>query len=367
MPVSGAMAENATLFVVYNQVQNLIRRFRTSSSTEPLSLSELALPSACAGAAASYVLTPVELIKCRMQVQLMVPPDLLKPSTSPPPGPVALARDTIRQHGFRGLWLGHTGTLLREAGGSTLWFLTFESLARAQIPQGGTKNDLAAWQLAASGACAGIAFTVGLFPADCIKSTVQVQEELNPAARRKGFIETGRDIYRSRGIRGLYNGCGVTCVRSAPSSAMIFAIYSLVRSFSALRSAHVDTRRPAGAEGALTLACSLPASLTPPTVWLASHLALETPVHHLHHYNYKRTPRQPCVKPRCLPPLVAASYPSSVSVLRKPGMHYALFNMAFAIGDMNKAHLSIVDPELQRGFDLLCLCPLGLSRSAQQL
>jgi ornithine carrier protein len=34
-----------------------------------------------------------------------------------PPGLIAIARSTVATHGVRGLWLGHTGTILRETGG----------------------------------------------------------------------------------------------------------------------------------------------------------------------------------------------------------------------------------------------------------
>merc|ERR1711939_654383 len=88
MPIMGAMAENATLFVVYGQTQTLLRRFCpvtksepslaasssssiSSSPTNDLPLSQLALAGGVAGAVTSFVLTPIELVKVRMQVQMI--------------------------------------------------------------------------------------------------------------------------------------------------------------------------------------------------------------------------------------------------------------------------------------------------------
>jgi ornithine carrier protein len=68
-------------------------------------------------------------------------------------------------------------------------------------------------------------YNVTLFPADSIKSAIQTAAELNPAAPRLGFIQMGRQIWRTRGIKGLYAGCGLTCLRSGPSSAVIFLLY----------------------------------------------------------------------------------------------------------------------------------------------
>jgi ornithine carrier protein len=251
MPVIGAMAENATLFVVYSQSQNLIRRY-TSPTPDladgrpgPLSLPKLALAGACAGAATSVVLTPIELVKVRMQVQMIAREQVagvgeqaaasaaLKPRL---PGPVALTRSVLRQHGFKGLWLGQTGTFIRESGGSVAWFGSFEGIARLFIsrrqktaPSGKivTKDDLSSPELMLAGAAAGTGYTIILFPADCIKSTIQTGEELNKGRAQTGFLQVGKNIYKAKGIKGLYSGCGVTVVRSAPSSALIFWLYSL--------------------------------------------------------------------------------------------------------------------------------------------
>jgi ornithine carrier protein len=91
-----------------------------------------------------------------------------------------------------------------------------------------SKKDLSAWELAAAGACAGIAYNVSLFPADTVKSAIQTEEELRPrapGAPRPTFLGTFVSMYKAQGIRGLYAGMGVTVARSAPSSAMIFLIY----------------------------------------------------------------------------------------------------------------------------------------------
>jgi ornithine carrier protein len=150
-----------------------------------------------------------------------------KPIIAPPMGPIALITDTIRTQGLRGLWLGQTGTLFRETGGSAAWFGAYELSTRTWISHYSytSKADLSALQLMSSGALAGISYNVILFPADSIKSNMQTWAELNPGAARSSFIQTGKNIFRTRGLRGLYAGCGLTCLRSGPSSAMIFLIF----------------------------------------------------------------------------------------------------------------------------------------------
>ncbi|WWD00699.1 hypothetical protein V866_007634 [Kwoniella sp. B9012] len=284
-PLLGAACENATLFLCYNKWKDLILTVRPEihgigsgsqkGKARELTTAELAIAGGGAGFMASFVLTPIELIKCRMQVQRLamegtVPSTVSPLSTSPQTGshpisstphipsssssgaaslarpavklqgPIALIGDVIRKNGVKGLWLGQTGTLFRETGGSAAWFATFEYTARLFIsnhqkqPQNSekviTKGDLAKWELMVSGAMAGIAYTVSLFPADSIKSAIQTQAELKPNSTPPSFVQMAKIIYRSRGIKGLYAGCGTTIAKSAPSSAMIFAIYETLES-----------------------------------------------------------------------------------------------------------------------------------------
>ena len=138
-------------------------------------------------------------MKCKMQVQMLLPPPIStlsdstgKASTSAEvthrrlPGPIAVLRNVVRTSGLKGLWLGQTGTLIRETGGGVAWFTTKEFvarllLARRPAPDGGVR-DLAAWESAVSGACAGVMYNFALFPADTVKSTVQTEAELRPRA-----------------------------------------------------------------------------------------------------------------------------------------------------------------------------------------
>jgi len=64
-PMFGAVLENAVLFSTYSEIQNLFR----GESDKPLSIGGLAAAGFLAGSVVSFVMTPVELVKCRMQMQ----------------------------------------------------------------------------------------------------------------------------------------------------------------------------------------------------------------------------------------------------------------------------------------------------------
>lgn len=168
------------------------------------------------------------------------------------PGPIAILRTIVQAEGVRGLWLGHTGTLIRESGGGAAWFGIKEVVSRMLLSRRQTRSgpadatlpptssssstlqisklemELKPWESAFAGACAGVGYTFLLFPADCVKSTIQTEEELRPrsvSAPKSTFIGTFRDIYRSKGVAGLYAGAGITGFRSAISSGLMFLVY----------------------------------------------------------------------------------------------------------------------------------------------
>src|SRR2546430_17565236 len=69
-PLVGAMAENATLFLTYNRAQDFFKSSRLFlTPSDDLSLSGIVVAGGISGACTSYVLTPIELVKCKLQVK----------------------------------------------------------------------------------------------------------------------------------------------------------------------------------------------------------------------------------------------------------------------------------------------------------
>jgi ornithine carrier protein len=169
-----------------------------------------------------------------------------------PPGPIALIRSIVDSYGVRGLWLGHTGTLVRETGGTAAWFVAKEWVARqliarrihqspytttsdgAKIPRTAANTELLPWESAFSGAIAGAFGALVFYPADTVKSAIQTEEELRPRvgpasgayrAPSSSFLGTFKLMWVKHGLKGLYAGCGMTVARAVPSSGIIFVVY----------------------------------------------------------------------------------------------------------------------------------------------
>jgi len=222
--------ETSCLFFSYRIIQDALR-VTVFPGVEHLPFTALLLSGAASGSITSLALTPIELIKCRMQVP--------SETFGQQPKPLALVADVFRREGLIGFWRGQLGTLIRETGGSAAWFGGYEgvsSLFRTYNQRSGivSKGDsLPVYQQMIAGATAGISYNFLFYPADTIKSRLQTEDiSLRPAgAQRQTFWSVSRALWRQQGLKGMYRGCGITCARSAPSSAFIFSVYEGLRSF----------------------------------------------------------------------------------------------------------------------------------------
>ena len=257
-PLFGAAIETSSLFFSYRIAQTLLKAtFPQPDHNMPLSLKALIACGGASGAFTSLLLTPIELIKCQMQVPLS--PSIGRHSTL---GPLSIISSTFRNHGLLGFWHGQLGTLIRETGGSAIWFGVYEGVSgifrtrnqlRCALPATIDRHpttlsqSLPVWQQMVAGACAGVSYILGFFPADTIKSRMQTETTgtlssgtstnnattavvgNHGAGRRTTFWASGVSLWQQQGVRGLYRGCGITVARAAPSSAFIFAIYEGLR------------------------------------------------------------------------------------------------------------------------------------------
>ncbi|KAJ5742127.1 hypothetical protein N7533_011536 [Penicillium manginii] len=227
-PMTGAAVETSCLFFSYRIIQDALRA-TVFPGVDHLPFAALLFSGAASGSITSLALTPIELIKCRMQVPT---------STSVQPRPLALVAEIFRREGLIGFWRGQLGTLIRETGGSAAWFGGYEgvsSLFRAHNIKTSPDTDgtLFLHQQLIAGATAGISYNFLFYPADTIKSRLQTEDISlrQPGAQRQTFWSVSRALWRQQGFKGMYRGCGITCARSAPSSAFIFSVYEGLRSF----------------------------------------------------------------------------------------------------------------------------------------
>ncbi|KAL8645768.1 MAG: hypothetical protein Q9210_006527, partial [Variospora velana] len=252
-PLLGAAVETSSLFFSYRIAQSALQKSMPTlpqGRGEKLPLNALIACGAISGAVTSLLLTPIELVKCKMQY----PVSSTNPTASTPRGSISVIASVFRKHGILGFWRGQFGTLIRETGGSAAWFGSYEGVLiglRRSSSSSSSSSSPSAQPLTdhkrnshatsplhhqlLAGASAGIAYNFAFFPADTIKARMQTEElssstsSLQSNRPRTTFWKSGMELWRQQGLKGLYRGCGITVARSAPSSAVIFTLYEGLR------------------------------------------------------------------------------------------------------------------------------------------
>lgn len=225
LPLLAQGIENAVIFSVYRTVSVRLESTAVGSSptTPPWRSPPKLIAAAAAGAAVSFVLTPVEYLKCNMQAgrrKLRCGGHC----TSVP----KLVLDTYHLHGLRGFYRGHSGTLLRAVPGNVAYFISYEQMKLwlgAGGPDGGWWSSVG---LTLAGGLSGCAYWSICFPADVVKTRMQV----DPSWSSYRFTEAVSRQYKGEGLRGMYRGWRVTAIRSFVSSAVVFSVYEWCTSLS---------------------------------------------------------------------------------------------------------------------------------------
>jgi hypothetical protein len=222
-PTIGATFENALVFSSYGQMKHVLG-VQEGSWSSPQSYFAA---GAGAGLVAGVVLTPIELIKCRLQTQnSRLRSSVLAQATFH--GPVDLVRAEIASGGVRSLFRGLTPTLGREIIGNACWFGIYEWAVRTNAERlGVSRAEVPLYIKGACGALGGLAFWSIPYPFDTLKSILQSDTTNN----HKGTLATFRNVIEREGIRGLYRGMPITLIRAAPEHFLLFYLYEATDSF----------------------------------------------------------------------------------------------------------------------------------------
>ena len=220
LPLAGTVLETATLFLTNGYLKRSLSEIGHIRPGDNLPMPYVLLAGAGTGFVVSFVLTPIELVKCRLQIAS----DASNPSNPAVPytGAVDCLRRSVREEGLAVLYRGHTGTILREVPGTACWFGAYEVFLRAMTPPGVPRDSLPSWVIVVAGALGGMSYWTVMYPADTVKSVMQTTAV---GSGSSSFFATFVSLYRSVGLRGLYVGLSPTCVRAAPSNAVIFLGY----------------------------------------------------------------------------------------------------------------------------------------------
>jgi len=201
--------ENSVLFTAYGYCQKVVSHL---NGTDLAKMSPLqhALSGGLAGIVSSFVLCPTELIKCRLQAQREMNPCIR--STS-----ISICRQMFKRKGLMAFTNGMVPTLVREIPGCFLFFGTYEMSRNFLAQKGQNKNEIGLLKTAISGALSGVILWIACFPADVVKSRMQIQ-----GGTVKSVTKT---LLKTEGVAGFYRGLTPTLIKTCIGSASLFIAY----------------------------------------------------------------------------------------------------------------------------------------------
>lgn len=216
-PLIGSMFINAICF----GVEENVRKFYVSKDHSKLSVGSLeyyklfAVSGALAGFSQSIFLTPVELVKIKMQI-----PQAKYVNT------FECVKGLLRNGGFIFLMRGYQSTLLRDMPSVATYFVSFEYLCnyfkrKKQLENNnksvnGHDNLSLGFVLLAGGISGCLSWFV-TYPIDVIKTRFQAEYAY------KSYFECYRATFKCGGFRIFWRGLAPTLLRAFPNNAAVFA------------------------------------------------------------------------------------------------------------------------------------------------
>lgn len=215
------IAENSVLFACYGICQKAVAYGVGAKNIQELSVLSNASAGFFAAFFSSLTLCPTELVKCQLQAMREV---ALSQNKEPDRiGPWKLTRQILKTDGVPGLFRGLTSTFAREMPGYFFFFGGYEASRELMRPEGKTRDDIGPVKTMVCGGIAGIALWVAIFPADVVKSRIQVSGSTEP------MIHVFKSILRNEGVMALYNGLGPTVVRTVPATGALFLAFEATK------------------------------------------------------------------------------------------------------------------------------------------
>ncbi|XP_009673790.1 solute carrier family 25 member 47 isoform X1 [Struthio camelus] len=212
-----------------NFLRNICKLRYGTADAKPSEL-DIFLAGSATGAVRVMLMTPSEVAKVRMQTQRQPHPSVASPQPISKPkyqGSLHCLKVIAKEEGFGGLYKGCSALLCRDCSSSAIYFLTYSVLCDWLTPVGKKKPGFVVVLL--SGGFAGVLAWGLATPMDVIKSRMQTDE--SGQHKYKGLIHCTRESVRKEGVKVLFKGLGLNCIRAFPVNMVVFVTYEAVLRF----------------------------------------------------------------------------------------------------------------------------------------
>jgi len=171
--------------------------------------------AACAsGAAATFIVTPVERVKVVMQAS----------AAGRFAGPGACVRRIIDDDGVGGLFFGgFSATLLRECPSFGFYFASYEFVSDSLSASGAVPDALVPLL---GGACAGVAAWLPVYPVDVVKTAQQAET----GSSKSSALQVAAELYKKGGPGIFFDGLAPKLFRAVVNHGVTFFVVDQARS-----------------------------------------------------------------------------------------------------------------------------------------
>lgn len=209
-----------------------------------------------AGIFTTSIATPVELVKCRLQIQKD------NHTNSYYKGISDIMKKEYKYHGIKGLYLGNVSTYFRETFRYAGQFGSYQYLKlKISDYKKVDYDNLSNLDIVFAGSCAGMFGWLVSYPFDIVKTIIQTETKIEIENKNKhlydniitiknefkqnenklfykyrsimydgGMINCLRLVYRNNGIKGLYTGFAPCAISGFYSYGIMFVVYEYIKS-----------------------------------------------------------------------------------------------------------------------------------------
>lgn len=220
---------NSVLFgTQYNLVNEIANRRREPGGATPTpTLRETMAAAVASGALISLLVTPMEGIKARLQVQYH--------TGGRYSGPLDCARTVYREMGLvNGIYRGWLPVCLCRMSNYAYfgsYALISTSLASFVNDGDSVKKPLPFWAALLAGGSSGLCYCLSCYPVDVVKNRIQAAPDNADKPMYKNMRHAFATIYRKEGIRGFFVGFSPCVIRAFPANAAAFCGFELAMRF----------------------------------------------------------------------------------------------------------------------------------------
>lgn len=221
-PLASLTVINSIVFGVYGNTAKLF--------ADQESITTHFLSGCTAGFVQTAIISPTELLKLRMQVQV----DAMHRRYR---SPIDCIQKMVKQHGILQLYRGVIATLARDVPSFGVYFASYDRMAKS-LSCDNTLESLTNIQLLFAGGLAGVLSWVVNYPVDVIKSKFQSDDKFT------SYMQAIKFTYKTEGYRGFFAGFNSTVLRAFPTNAAtFFAVEWTYRMLSKVQDAIIERRK----------------------------------------------------------------------------------------------------------------------------